>query len=221
VSGSPDPESGDEDVVEARLPASIATAVIALLWLTLPPAVSPGPRLIAPILILLVLVPLTIAAPTVHERRSPKLRYLALGLLALVVLFNVAALISIIHALFTGNALSGVPLLRAGATIWLTNVLMFALVYWEVDAGGPLPRARGFVPSDWLFPQQSDMRDLLPNWRPLFGDYLFVALMNATAFSPTDAMPISRRAKMLTGLLSIVSLVIVVLITARAVNILK
>jgi hypothetical protein len=221
MSGSPEPDTGDEDVVEARLPASIATAVIALLYLTLPAAVSPGPRLVFPILILLVLVPMTIAAPTVHERQSPRLRYVALALLALVVLFNVAALVTIVDALFTGNQLSGVPLLRAGATIWLTNVIIFGLVYWELDAGGPMRRARGFVPSDWLFPQQSDMRDLLPNWRPLFTDYLFVSLMNATAFSPTDAMPISGRAKLVTGALSIVSLVIVVLVTARAVNILR
>jgi hypothetical protein len=219
MSGSSD--EGDDDVLEARLPASLAIGLAAILYVTLPAAVSPGPRLVAPIVILLIIVPLTVAAPTVHERQSPRLRMVAIGLLVVVVLFNVGALITIMDALFTGNQLSGVPLLRAGATIWLTNVIMFGLVYWEVDSGGPLTRAAGCIPRDWLFPQQSDMRDLLPNWRPVFTDYLFVSVMNATAFSPTDAMPISGRAKLLTATEAIISLVIVVLITARAVNILS
>jgi hypothetical protein len=221
MSASPDPDAGDDAVREARWPASIAVALIGILYLSLPSSISPGPTVLAPLVLALLLVPLTVVAPTRHERESPLFRYLAVALVGLVVVFNLGALATILDALFTGNRLTGVPLLRAAGTIWLTNVIMFALIFWELDAGGPHRRAAGFLPVDWLFPQQSDMRDLVPNWRPVFVDYLFVSLMNSTAFSPTDAMPISSRAKLLMGGQSMISLVTVVLVTARAVNILN
>ena len=109
----------------------------------------------------------------------------------------------------------------AGALIWLTNVLIFGLWYWEADRGGPGQRAAGLDgPPDLLFPQMSDDRIEPEDWRPGFIDYLYVSLTNATAFSPTDTMPLSPTAKGIMGLQSLVSLVTIGLVISRAVNIL-
>ena len=105
--------------------------------------------------------------------------------------------------------------------IWLTNFLIFALWYWELDRGGPGKRAAGHdAAPDFLFPQMSDDRIEPRDWRPQFIDYLYVSLTNATAFSPTDTMPLSRMAKTIMGVQAIVSLVTLGLIISRAVNIL-
>ena len=105
--------------------------------------------------------------------------------------------------------------------IWLTNFLIFALWYWEMDRGGPGKRAAGHDgPPDFLFPQMSDDRIEPRDWRPQFIDYLYVSLTNATAFSPTDTMPLTPMAKIIMGVQSIVSLVTIGLIVSRAVNIL-
>ena len=107
--------------------------------------------------------------------------------------------------------------------IWLTNVLVFGLAYWELDRGGPLGRAGARAapasPDLW-FPQDADPRSAAPGWRPVFADYLFVSLTSSTAFSPTDTMPLTPRAKLLMGLQSLVSLLTIGLVAARAVNIL-
>jgi uncharacterized membrane protein len=105
--------------------------------------------------------------------------------------------------------------------IWLTNFLIFALWYWELDRGGPGRRAAGHDGApDLLFPQMSDDRIEPLHWRPTFVDYLYVSLTNATAFSPTDTMPLTHGAKSIMGLQSLVSLVTIGLIISRAVNIL-
>jgi hypothetical protein len=114
----------------------------------------------------------------------------------------------------------GHQLIIAGSAIWLTNVLIFSLWYWEVDRGGPGRRAAGCDNSpDFLFPQMTEGR-LCPGWRPQFVDYLYVSLTNAAAFSPTDTMPLSGQVKMLMGLQSLISLVTIGLVVSRAVNIL-
>ena len=116
---------------------------------------------------------------------------------------------------------NGHELIIAGSEIWLTNVLIFALWYWEVDRGGPGVRAAGLDGQpDFLFPQMTDESELYPGWRPQFVDYLYVSLTNATAFSPTDTMPLSVQAKMIMGLQSLISLVTIGLVVSRAVNIL-
>ena len=105
--------------------------------------------------------------------------------------------------------------------IWLTNFLIFALWYWETDRGGPGRRAAGHDRApDFLFPQMSDDRIEPLEWRPQFIDYLYVSLTNATAFSPTDTMPLTPTAKIIMGMQSLVSLVTIGLIVSRAVNIL-
>ena len=115
-----------------------------------------------------------------------------------------------------------VTLLLAGSGIWLTNVIVFALWYWQFDRGGPVARALGVKPyPDFLFPQQTAPDIAPPDWEAEFVDYLYLSFTNATAFSPTDVMPLSRWTKMTMLVQAAASLLIVALVVARAVNILR
>ncbi|MGE5296703.1 MAG: hypothetical protein ACM3VT_17935 [Solirubrobacterales bacterium] len=116
---------------------------------------------------------------------------------------------------------SGRQLLTSSIGAWITNVLAFSLVYWRIDRGGPEARANnaGAKP-DWLFPQTGVPEEAPPDWRPTYIDYLFLAFSTAMAFSPTDALPLTSRAKMLMMLESAVSLLTLVTVAARAINIL-
>ncbi|MFI0846054.1 hypothetical protein [Mesorhizobium sp. IMUNJ 23232] len=109
-------------------------------------------------------------------------------------------------------------LLSSSLAIWVTNVLAFAMLYWQIDRGGPAARKNGENPPDWLFPQAATPDIASPGWRPFFLDYLSLAYNTATAFSPTDVLPLSQRAKMLTMLESAISLLTLVIVAARAVN---
>lgn len=117
--------------------------------------------------------------------------------------------------------IDGIQLLSSSIGVWITNVLAFSLLYWRIDRGGPEARANnaGTKP-DWLFPQAGAGEDVSPGWRPAFVDYLFLGFSTATAFSPTDALPLTSRAKMLMMLESAISLGTLVIVGARAVNIL-
>jgi hypothetical protein len=117
--------------------------------------------------------------------------------------------------------IGGVQLLTSSVAVWVTNVLTFSLLYWQIDRGGPESRANnaGTRP-DWLFPQTGAPEDAPPDWRPTFVDYLFLGFSTATAFSPTDALPLTSRAKMLMMLESTISLVTIVIVASRAINIL-
>ncbi len=131
------------------------------------------------------------------------------------------SLVELSHYLLHHDVSNGRELIGAGVLIWLTNFLIFSLWYWELDRGGPGRRAAGHDgPPDFLFPQMSDDRIEPLDWRPRFIDYLYVSLTNATAFSPTDTMPLTPMAKSMMGIQSVVSLVTVGLIVSRAVNIL-
>ncbi len=113
-------------------------------------------------------------------------------------------------------------LLTSGAAIYLTNIIAFGLWFWEIDRGGPFARARATSPHpDFLFPQMSSPDVAHPDWEPRFVDYLYVSFTNAVAFSPTDTMPLTRRAKALMALQSLVALSTIGLVIARAVNVLK
>jgi hypothetical protein len=114
------------------------------------------------------------------------------------------------------------PLLASGFAIWATNVIAFGLWYWELDRGGPMSRAAAKrAHPDFLFPQMQVPEMADPDWEPLFIDYLYVSYTNATAFSPTDTMPLSRWSKVLMMFQSGVALITAALVVARAVNILK
>jgi uncharacterized membrane protein len=205
---------------ESRLPASIATLVVAGLYLALPERLSLGPGVVFPIVAVLAIFPLTVA--DAQGRSHPALRVLALTLLGFTAAANGASLVLLVRELLARNAHMGGRELLAGAlTVWLANVVVFALWYWELDRGGPRRRALdGGDTPDFLFPQMTDGKEIMPDWQPAFSDYLYFSSTNATAFSPTDTLPITGVAKLLMSAQSLSSFVLVVLVTARAVNIL-
>ncbi len=200
---------------------SAVLAAIAL-ELLLPERVTAGPRWLVPALEAALLVGLVIATPRQLERPHTRRRRIALSLIALVTVANTSSLAMLSHELLHHNVSDGRGLIFAGVLIWLTNVLVFALWYWETDRGGPGRRAAGNDgPPDLLFPQMTDDRIGPFDWRPQFIDYLYVSLTNATAFSPTDTMPLTQTAKSVMGAQALVSLVTIGLVVARAVNILQ
>jgi hypothetical protein len=151
-------------------------------------------------------------------RRGP-----SLALLAVIVAGNLAGLGLLIAGLITTRSedLGGGQLLCTAAVIWLANVVAFGVWFWDVDDGGPFERAnKERATPDFQFPQDENPQLARKPWRPRIWDYLYVSLTSATAFSPTDAMPLTIRAKLLMGIEATVSLVIIVLVTARAVNVL-
>ena len=210
---------------EPRWPVTISIIVAIVLQRLLPDQLSmrPLPLWLLPILEGGVLVGLAIANPVRIERRGVFVRWVSIVLILLISAANAASAVLLIREIITGHAGSKAgPLLASGAAIWATNVIAFALWYWEFDRGGPVHRAHGtFQYLDFLFPQMT-VEDLTPpDWEPRFVDYLYLSFTNATAFSPTDTMPLSRWAKMLMLVQSAVSLATVALVIARAVNILK
>lgn len=196
----------------------IGAAII--LQVLLPDEFVLRPRTGAPILEALLSLILLIRNPGRMDEHRPALRKLSLVVIGLIAATNVVSTVLLVHVIVAGVKVSATKLLASGASIWLTNVITYSLWYWEFDRGGPVSRARAdrHTP-DFLFPQMSDQR-LDPQWRPTFVDYLYVSFTNATAFSPTDTMPLSRWAKMLMLAQSLVSLLTVGLVAARAVNIL-
>jgi uncharacterized membrane protein len=147
----------------------------------------------------------------------------AFVLLGLIVAGNVAGLVLLVSSLVTTRSsdIGGGQLLLTAAVIWVANVIVFAIWYWEVDDGGPFDRARKERKTpDFQFPQDENPELAREPWQPRIWDYLYVSLTAGSAFSPTDAMPLTYKAKALMGIEATVSLVIVVLLTARAVNVL-
>jgi uncharacterized membrane protein len=178
------------------------------------------PRTVPPILEGLIGVTLIISNPGRLNKRSMPLRWLSLFLIGLLAVTNVVSTVLLIRLILNGDAITATKILASGAAIWVTNVIVYALLYWEFDRGGPVERALhpAHVP-DFLFPQMSDAR-LDPDWHATFIDYFYVSFTNATAFSPTDTMPLSRWAKLLMLAQSAISLITVGLVAARAINIL-
>jgi hypothetical protein len=156
--------------------------------------------------------------PQVHVTR----RWLALTTIAIVSAANSASIVLLVHLLVNGAQANAPTLLRAAVHMWVVNVLLFGLWYWELDGGGPAARPTTPLPErDFLFPQQAEPALLESGWKPRFLDYLYVSFTNASAFSPTDTMPLSVWAKMLMLVQSAISLALAVMVVARAVNILR
>jgi uncharacterized membrane protein len=152
------------------------------------------------------------------------LRALSLGLISVLVIANIVGVFLLVRGVFVGSALSPSGLLLTGTALWVVNLAVFAVIYWEMDGGGPEARADGYQDyPDLVFPQQQqDQQGLTPpDWKPTFPDYLFVSLTSSIAFSPTDAMPYSKRAKLVMGTGSMLSFVIAAMLVARAINIAK
>lgn len=155
-----------------------------------------------------------------HDHR----REIVIALLALVWVFNVLAVVVLVISLVFHSAvhITGRQLLFSGAAAWLTNAIAFGLAFWELDCGGPVARALATAPRkpDFQFPQDENVQLAREGWAPRLWDYFYVSLTNATAFSPTDSMPLTRPAKALMAAESMLSAVTVLLVAARAVNIL-
>ena len=206
---------------EAAWPSQLAILVAIGLQFALPDRLAAGPRWLIPGLEVAMLVGFSIATPMQLEHEHPVRRRIAILLTAIVTAANIFSLYLLSHELFRHATPNGRQLIVSGALIWLTNIIIFGLWYWEIDRGGPGKRAAGHdqMP-DFLFPQMTDDRIEPIDWRPQLVDYLYVSLTNAAAFSPTDTLPLTPRAKSLMGVQSLVSLVTIGLIVARAVNIL-
>ncbi len=155
-----------------------------------------------------------------HDRR----REVVIALLAVVWICNVLGVVVLVASLIahSGGHITGRQLLFSGGVVWFTDVIAFGLAFWELDCGGPVARALASTPRkpDFQFPQDENPQLAAEGWSPRLWDYFYVALTNATAFSPTDAMPLTRPAKVLMGAESTLSALTVLLVAARAVNIL-
>jgi uncharacterized membrane protein len=211
----PPPESEPFWPAQATVLAAIA------LQFSLPSRLTVGPFWLVPALEAALLVGMFFATPRELEFEHPRRRRAALALTAFVTAANVYSLAALSKFLLHHHISSGDQLILSGVVIWLTNFLIFGLWYWELDRGGPGKRVSGRdLAPDFLFPQMSDDNIEPRDWRPKFIDYLYVSLTNATAFSPTDTMPLTAMAKSVMGVQSLVSLVTIGLIVSRAVNIL-
>jgi len=205
-------------------PAQLTILAAIGLYFALPNKLTVGPTWLLPVLEGVLLVGLVISTPPHREvqRHSQWRRRLALGLTAFVSLANIVSLYLLVHYLLKGGRVGGHPLIGAGIVLWVTNVLLFGLWYWELDRGGPV--ARKLEPDtmpDFLFPQMTQEGISPPGWRPVFIDYMYTSFTNATAFSPTDTMPLTPMAKLLMTIQSAAALLTIALVLARAVNILS
>jgi uncharacterized membrane protein len=223
LADAPDADSGPERVIgESRWPMAIA--VIVLMVATV---VAPGRGIAGLVWVIaglegVVLLALILGDPGKIDRRSRWLRRLGLLLIAIVLGVALASTAVLVYDLVTGSEVTKQPaaLLIVGAKVWLTNCIAFALLYWQLDGGGPAQRAHGLPRyPDFAFPQLANPDLAPPDWRPQFVDYLYLSLTTANAFSPTDTPPMVGWAKLAMATQAIVSFVIVGLVIARAVNV--
>ncbi len=205
-------------------PQLVVLVAIAL-DLILPNQLTLGAHWLLPSIEGVLLIGLASVAPHPAIRVHPRRRQVALAMIALVSAVNIYSLVLLCRHLIQGGHTSGRVLIASGAVLWLTNVLLFGIWYWELDRGGPADREAHVdmpdVMPDFMFPQMTDDRWAPPGWTPSLVDYLYVSFTNATAFSPTDTMPLTAKAKWLMSAQSLTSLITVGLVVARAVNILQ
>jgi uncharacterized membrane protein len=202
----------------AALIVFIALNIALRLWLPGQSAVR-LPWLVPAIEALLLFV-LLAGDPGRLARRTPWVRRVVVGLVVVLVVAALWATTLLIYDLIKGTGVTQSPseLLASGGLIWLGNNLTFALLYWMIDSGGPIARVGNPLPIDFAFTQQMSPELAPPGWRPVFLDYLHLGFTNATAFSPTDVMPLTHRAKYTMLVQSTVALALFGLIVARAVN---
>lgn len=198
-----------------RWPSFIVFAAIGIIYFLVPEQVAIGPSWLLFGVIVLMLIPLHLAHAGDHHNLA---RRLALSLLSVVTL-TVAGSASLLVAQLPGQRTTAPWLLVDAALIWVANLLTFTLWYWEIDGGGPGRRRRnGHAGTDFIFPQMAVQAVSSSSWSPELVDYLFLAFNTSTAFSPTDTLVLSRRAKLLMMAQSLISLVVVAVLAARAVN---
>jgi len=199
----------------------LAVVVAIALQLVLNNKLTIGPKYIIAGFESLLLVALAIFASRKHPAIARLRRTLAILLIALISVANILSLVLVINSLFGSRQVTGKELIVSGLAIYLTNIIIFGLWYWELDTNGNQNQATDVPPVDFMFPQMVGETNLSrKNWVPTFFDYLYVSITNASAFSPTDTMPLTHRAKFLMSLQSTTSLITIALVAARAVNIL-
>ena len=214
---------------ENRFPPALAVVVAAVAYAALPDSLLVGPRLAIPVVEIALLAALLVTNPRRLVRQTRWSRAVSIVLACIVIATNLVALGMLVASL--GAERGGMPLLVAGMQVWLTNVIGFGLLFWEVDRGGPVARQTvtrdRLPPADWRFSQDENQdavqevaagSSISTNWRPHFVDYLYVSLTNSSAFSPTDTMPLSPRAKCLMGLEATAALLTALLVVAKAVG---
>jgi hypothetical protein len=219
---------------EVRLPAALAVVVAIALYALLPSQLIQGTRFVVPAIEIVLFIPLVAANPYRMTRGNRFLRLLALALASVVAITNAIAFVTLLHTLIEDHPKNGGPLLLGALQIWLTNIIAFGLIFWELDRGGPIARSdekRANLPSaDFRFSQDEDdgavdevsrRASKNSNWRPRFVDYFYVSVTNSSAFSPTDTMPLSPRAKMLMSLEATEALLLSILVVASGVSLLK
>jgi uncharacterized membrane protein len=207
---------------EHRIPVLGAVVVALALYLLIPATVQVVPAWVVPTIGGLLLVPLVVLNPRRFSRETIWSRRLSIVLATFLTVANQVTVVFTISQLLNGHE-KGTAVLLTAAQVWLTNVIAFSLVYWELDRGGPVARRDNkrwnTEERDFRFPQ-NDGGTADPEWRPVFLDYAYFALTNMMAFSPTDVMPMTVRAKMLMAYQSLTGFVLLALVVSRAVNIL-
>jgi hypothetical protein len=211
----------------------VVLAAIAL-YALLPEQLIVGPRLVIPVLEAALLIALVCVNPRRMTSETRWSRTSSLTLVGLIAVTNTVALILLLRQLVTTGSAGAADLLLAAGQVWLTNVIVYGLAYWELDRGGPVARTRlprhEFPPADFRFPQDEDADNVIEvkvgsstfsDWVPTVVDYLYMSLTNSSAFSPTDTMPLSTRAKIMMGIQSTSALVISVVVIAKGVGSLK
>lgn len=214
----PDPAGRDEP----RWHPALAILVVLCVLAAVPGHVTALPVWVSYLAALAVLVPMAAVALTRGNTLWLGIERTMIILLAAAYVANTIAELADMIGVITLHPSGNNPfsLLSSSVAIWLANVLTFSLLYWQIDQGGPSARAsNSSVKPDWVFPQPAKPEDLPPDWRPLFLDYLYLGYNTATAFSPTDALPLTHRAKMLMMIESTISLLTMVIILSRAINI--
>lgn len=208
---------------ESRLPVLVAILLAVVLQRAVPDRYTVVPRwpLLAMELMLVVL--LVAINPLRLSRRTTAARWGSLALTAAITVDNTASAVMLDYWILRGDVSNDAAvLLGSGGAIFVTNILAFALWYWELDRGGPFARHAVEQPyPDFLFPQMTEPDKAKPDWRPTFVDYMYVSFTNVVAFSPTDTMPLARWAKLMMTVQASVAMSTIALVIARAVNVLK
>ena len=207
---------------EHRLAVSLVVVLVITLQFLLPKDLSLGFQRYICGLEALLLISLIALTPRRIGSHNPPTRNLSIALTSIMTISNISSAVKLIDGLVQGTIKDANMLLLSGGSIWMANIVIFSLWFWELDRGGPGSRAEARKPvPDFLFPQMTAPEFSEKSWHPRFFDYLYISVTNASAFSPTDTAPLSRWAKILMMVQSLTSLVTVGLVIARAVNILK
>jgi len=209
--------------IEPRWPVVLATVAVLSLLTWLPDRVRLVPAWIPFLAVTALIVPMAALALSTAKARWLRIeRIVTLLFIVFGGLTIVEILQNLLYSMVRRSAeITGLQLLASSIAVWAENVLIFSVAYWRIDRGGPEARAnRASTKPDWVFPQEGAPEDAPLDWRPTYIDYLFLAFCTATAFSPTDAQPMTSRAKLLMMLESLISLVTIAAVASRAINIL-